>query len=426
MVTHEAGLRTPNAAWLKALEIAILVAAILISISVILKQSGVVPGAPMDQHFVETVNIQLLRSNGHWVFQYPNLQHAGGISSSLTAGLYKLIIPTTHENLNWHFRIFSMATLLISSFSLFQTAIPKNPGLRTAAFLIIATSGFQFLEPTSEVVAATFLNLFLIAVLRAWPTLLAALFLTLFGLGKVELTLGAFTLSLFWFYWEHHQGKTRPYRTIVYTGLWLGAFLLPAFLLQGANPLSSSRSSVAFLSTYSGFMRFHQFQSTIPTTGEAMKATTEIVFANARSFPEMVAKHPDLYFDFLGVTAARSIPNIIKVFKFMLLPLAAVMIRWKEVRENRFLLWAGLLAAVCILLPSWLVIYVRMRYIAKVLPALIAGTIAGCLELSQSDNLTNKSLSNKGLSNKGLLRMTWISAILTIAWQVAGLTAYQD
>ena len=62
-----------------------------------------------------------------------------------------------------------------------------------------------------------------------------------------------------------------------------------------------------------------------------------------------------------------------------------------------------------------------MRYIAKVLPALIAGTIAGCLELSQSDNL-----SNKGLSNKGLLRMTWISAIMTIAWQVAGLTAYQD
>jgi hypothetical protein len=173
-------------------------------------------------------------------------------------------------------------------------------------------------------------------------------------------------------------------------------------------------------------MRFHQFQSTIPTAGEAMKATTEIVFANARSFPEMVAKHPDLYFDFLGVTAARSIPNIIKVFKFMLLPLAAVMIRWKEVRENRFLLWAGLLAAVCILLPSWLVIYVRMRYIAKVLPALIAGTIAGCLELSQSDNQTNKSLSNKGLRNKGLLRMTWISAILTIAWQVAGLTAYQD
>ena len=309
-----------------------------------------------------------------------------------------------------------MATLLISSFFLFHTAIPGNPGLRTAAFLIIATSGYQFLEPSSEVIAATFLNLFLIAVLRSWPTLWAAFFLTLFGLGKVELTLGALILSLFWFYWEYHQGKARPYRTIVYTGLWLGAFLLPAFLLQGANPLSGSRSSTAFLSAYSGFMRFHQFQSTTMTTHEAMEATTGTLFANAATLPEMVAKHPDLYFDFLGVSAARSIPNIITVFKFMLFPTAAVVIQWKGVRENRFLLWAGLLAAACILLPSWLVIYVRMRYIAKVLPAIIAGTIAGSLELSR----------NNKQGNNGLLRVTWISAILTIAWQVVGLTGYQD
>jgi len=309
-----------------------------------------------------------------------------------------------------------MATLLISSFFLFQTAIPRNPGLRTAAFLIIATSGYQFLEPSSEVIAATFLNLFLIAVLRSWPTLWAAFFLTLFGLGKIELTLGALILSLFWFYWEYHQGKARPYRTIVYTGLWLGAFLLPAFLLQGANPLSGSRSSTALLSAYSGFMRFHQFQSTTMTTDEAMKATTGTLLANAATLPEMVAKHPDLYFDFLGVSAARSIPNIITVFKFMLFPTAAVVIQWKGVHENRFLLWAGLLAAACILLPSWLVIYVRMRYIAKVLPAIIAGTFAGSLELSR----------NNKQDNNGLLRVTWISAILTIVWQVVGRTGYQD
>jgi hypothetical protein len=412
MVTQEAGQQTPNTAWLKALEITFLVAAILISISVILKESGVVPGAPMDQHFVETVNIQLQRTNGHWVFQYPNLQHAGGITSSLTAGLYKLIIPTSHENLNWHFRIFSMTTLLISSFALFQTAIPKNPGFRTAAFLIIATSGFQFLQPSSEVLAATFLNLFLIAVLRAWPKLLAAFFLALLGLSKVELTLCAVILSILWFYWEHHQGRARAYTTILYTWLLIGVFLLPAFVLQGSNPANASRSTTAFLSTYSGFMRFHQFQSNTPTTGEAMKATKEIIFADAKTFPEMVAKHPDLYFDFLGVTAARSIPSILKVFKLMLLPLVLVAMRWKELQKNRFLLWAGLLAAACILLPSWLVIFVRMRYIAKVLPALIAGTIAGSLELSRS--------------NKGLLRVTWISASLTIAWQILGLTAYQD
>jgi hypothetical protein len=411
MVTHEAGLRTPNAAWLKALEIAILVAAILISISVILKQSGVVPGAPMDQHFVETVNIQLLRSNGHWVFQYPNLQHAGGISSSLTAGLYKLIIPTTHENLNWHFRIFSMATLLISSFSLFQTAIPKNPGLRTAAFLIIATSGFQFLEPTSEVVTATFLNLFLIAVLRSWPTIVAGLFLALFGLGKVELTLAATALSLFWCYWKFRQREKNAWLCLVVTWLWMSALLLPGLVVQGANPFIASRSTTAFLSAYTGFMRPHQVQSLGKLTeGQITAQTLQRVFDGSTTFPEIVGKHPKLYADYLGVSAARSIPNLLGVFKFMTIPIIAVFANWKRIHSNRFLVTASLIAAICILAPSWMVIFVRMRYIAKVLPAITAATLAGSLELK----------------NNNIHRLTIACVVSTIVYQLAGFSGYQD
>jgi hypothetical protein len=41
LATHEAGHQTPNTGWQKALEITIQVAAILISISLIIKQSGV-------------------------------------------------------------------------------------------------------------------------------------------------------------------------------------------------------------------------------------------------------------------------------------------------------------------------------------------------------------------------------------------------
>lgn len=411
MVTQETGHQTPTAAWPKALEISVLVAAILISISVILKESGMVPGAPMDQHFVETVNIQLQRTNGHWVFQYPNLQHAGGISSSLTAGLYKLIIPTSHENLNWHFRIFSMATLLISSFALFQTAIPKNPGLRTAAFLIIATSGFQFLEPSSEVVAATFLNLFLIAVLRSWPTLSAAFFLALFGLSKVELTLCAVVLSLFWFYWEHHQGKARAYMTFAYTWLLIGTFLLPAFMLQGANPLNGSRSTTAFLSAYTGFMRPHQVKSLSSLTDEQItEATLQKVFSGSTSFPEIATKHPKLYADYLGVSAARSIPNILGVFKFMAIPTLVVFGSWKRIHRNRFLLAASLIATICILAPAWMVIFIRMRYIAKLLPAITAATLAGSLELK----------------SKNIQLLTISCAAITIIYQLFGLSAYQD
>jgi len=60
----------------------------------------------MGQHFAETVNVQLHRTNGHWVFQYPNLQNAGGITASLSAGFNKLIIPTNHKNLNRSFPYF--------------------------------------------------------------------------------------------------------------------------------------------------------------------------------------------------------------------------------------------------------------------------------------------------------------------------------
>lgn len=395
-----------------ALELIILVAALAISAALILKGEGTVPSPPMDQHFVETVDLQIQRVNGHWKFQYPNLQYAGGITSSLAAGLYKLIIPTTHANLNWHFRIFSMAGLLISSFYLFRTAIPRNPGLRMAALLVVATSGFQLVQPSSDVISGTFLNLFLIAALRTWNKPLTALFLALFGLGKVELTLGAIALSLLWFAWEQHQGHAKPMQGMLLTWMWMGLLIVPALVLKGSNPFMESRSTVAFLSAYSGFMRFHQFQAGVPSTGEAIKATETIVFAKAHSFPEIVLKYPRLYFDYVGVSAARSIPNVLAVFKFMAIPGIYVAMQWRQLRYNQFLLFAALIAALCILLPSWLVIFVRMRYIAKVLPAITAATIACSLELSAA--------------HPRILRITWISTFLTVSWQILALSPYQD
>jgi hypothetical protein len=123
--------------------IAILIASIVISASFILKESGVVPAQPMDQHFADTINLKISYDQSGWIFHYPSLQNAGGITSSLLAGIYKLLIPTTHENLNWHIRIFAMATYLASSFFLFRTFI-ANHYARILAFLIIASSGFQF------------------------------------------------------------------------------------------------------------------------------------------------------------------------------------------------------------------------------------------------------------------------------------------
>lgn len=398
---------------LQWLEFLVLVAALVISCAVILGGDGSVPSPPMDQHFVETVNLKIQRTNGHWQFQYPNLQYAGGISSSLAAGLYKLIIPTSHSNLNWHFRIFCMAGLLLSSFYLFRTAIPKHAGLRIAALLVVATSGFQLVQPSSDVICGTFLNLFLIAALRSWSKPLTALFLALFGLGKVELTLGAIALSILWFAWEYRQGFSKPMEGMILTWLWIGILLLPALVLKGSNPFVGSRSTVAFLSAYTGFLRPHQVINPRPLTDEQITALTLTrVFGGAQSFPEIALNNPRLYGDFLGVSAARSIPNIGLVFKFMLLPFAGVCMSWKRISENWFLLFATLIACACILIPSWLVIFVRMRYIAKVLPAVTAATLACSVEL--------------GRKNNGSIRLAWAGASLTILWQLFQLSPYQD
>jgi hypothetical protein len=398
--------------WQNILELAILVAALLISTLIIFKGSGVVPKPYMDQHFVGTVDLHVRYEEGHLIFQYPNLMHSGGITSSLLAGIYKLIIPTSPDNLNWHFKTFAMLGCLTSSFFLLRTAIPQHLSLRLLGFFLIATSGYQLLEPSSDVVSAVFLNLFFIAVLRRWPKLLAAFFLATFGLCKVELTLCASVLAILWFFWERHLAAPKAWLTLVFTALIMGAYLAPSFVLAGSSPLSSDRSSTAFFSAYRDFMRLHQFQTVPPSEEEAGALIRQTVFRDAPSFRDVLSKHPDLYFDYVGVSAARSLPNIFKVFKLMLIPFLLVVGQIGVVKQNKFILLGSILTAACILLPSWLVIYVRMRYIAKVLPLVTTATIASALELSQR--------------RKIVLPLVWVCGLSTLLWQVLSLTPYQD
>lgn len=398
--------------WQNSLEVAILAVALLLSALVILQGSGVVPKPLMDQHFVETVNLQLRREDGHFVFQYPNLMHSGGITSSLIAGIYKLIIPTTPSSLNWHFKIFAMAGWLVSSFVLLRTVIPRVLSLRILGFLIIATAGFQLLEPSSDVISASLLNLFFIAVLRRWPTILTAFILATFALCKVELILSATALALFWFVWEWRQGRAKSYLTIVFTALFLSFYLAPAFILSGSNPFTSDRSTTAFFSAYRDFLRWHQFQLVPPTEQEAELAMRNTLFRDAPTFRDVLRQHPDLYFDYVGISAARSLPNVMKVFKFMAIPFILILFQVRSIKENKYLLLGSVLVTACILLPAWLVIFVRMRYIAKSLPLVIAVTIACALELAPK--------------RKVYLRLVWLCGLSSILWQVFALTPYQD
>lgn len=368
---------------LKYAQLAILVASILISAWFILLDTGVVPSFPMDQHFVESVNLAPRYLNGKWAFQYPSLQNSGGITSSLIVGTYKLLVPTNHENLNWHIRIFAMATFLASTFALARTFVVDR-AIQLLAFLIIACSGFQLLQPSSDLFAGTLLNLFFIAAVKKWPRVLTALFLAAFGLCKVDMILAALLLATFWSWWEHREGLGNSIRGFAFTLAWLIFFLLPGFVVQGASPLGGSRSMIAFMSAYTEFFGYHQFLGSPPAdlANPAETARTTI-FSGASSFPEIVRRFPTLYLDFIGISAARSLPNIIHVFKLMLIPLAIVFLRQKDIKQNRFLLWGSLIAAVCVIVPAWLVIYLRLRYAVKIAAPLVVIALTGSMELGQ-------------------------------------------
>jgi hypothetical protein len=384
--------------------IAILMASIVISASFILKESGVVPAQPMDQHFADTINLKISYAKSGWIFHYPSLQNAGGITSSLIAGIYKLLIPTTHENLNWHIRILAMATYLASSYFLFRTFI-ANHYARILAFLIIASSGFQLLQPSSDLFAATLLNLSFIGASLRWPRIWTALFLAGFGLCKVDMILAALVLALGWWLWERQQKRPHPELGPIFTLLWLVLLLLPGFVVSEANPFSGSRSLIAFLSAYVDFFGYHQFHKLPASELHSLIEDVRLqVFGGANSFVEIVTRYPALYFDFVGVSGARSLPNLVNTFKFMLIPIAVVYFRHKQITGHRLLLWGALIAAICVILPTWLVIFMRIRYAVKIVVPLVAVALSGCLELGHHD--------------RRYVKLAWACGIGSIIWQL--------
>jgi len=392
--------------------VAIFVASLIVSAAFILRDSGVVPAHPMDQHFAATVDLGIRHSEGHWTFHYPALQNSGGITSSLIAGIYKLIVPTSKATLNWHIRILAMVMYLGSSWLLVRSLIATTPA-RILAYLLICISGFQFIQPSSDLFAGTFLSLSLVALRQAWPLPLTGLLLAIFGLCKVDMIVAAVVIAVLWGFWEHKRGRKHPERLALVTFGWLLLFLAPAFLIQGSNPMSGNRSLLAFLSSYTEFLGYHQFTGFQPAAGiDAMGTAKDTIFPGVKNLVDVVTKYPKLYFDFAAVSAARSLPNLVDAVKLMLFPFGLVIIQNKKLVTLRPLLIVLLVAIAFTLIPAWLVIYVRLRYVVKLFPAIIAIAVGGCLELSGTNKWANPVLWTCGISS-----LAWEAYFLRDMWQ---------
>lgn len=328
---------------------------------------------PMDQSFISAADLRVGRSNGTWFFKYPNLMYSGGISSSLTVGIYKLIVPTSTENLNWHIRIFATIAYLTSAYLLILKLVRTLP-LRTLAFLTIASSALQFVQPSSELLAGSFLTLFLYTVLSRWPFIISSLLLALFGLSKVEMFVAAIAIAVTWWIWELRRGNHNSIQAIAFTALWMLLFLIPSFIFQGANPQEMDRSMVSFRFTYAELFFPHQFRSAADSVESSVALLREGPLKGSNSVFAFIRNHPGRYYDYLALSFFRGLEQTVQTFKFMLIPLALAMAQ--PSRRLRPLVALILIGAFLTLVPAWLFAYVRIRYFVKLFPALIAISIA--------------------------------------------------
>ena len=209
----------------------------------ILSGGGRAPAHPMDQSFVY-VDLHIYYNGTNWVFRYPRLSWSGGITGSLIVGLYKLLIPTSVETLNWHVKILSAMLFLASVFWLAR-AYKLDRLSQIAVLAIVASSGLLLLEPSTEVLAGAFLNFFAIAIRWHRHAILQALPLAVFSLIKVELLPVGVGVAVFWAAASGLPARMRLTFLAAFV-FCLAALVAPAVYLYGVEGVLSGRSLEAF------------------------------------------------------------------------------------------------------------------------------------------------------------------------------------
>ena len=63
-------------------------------------------------------------------------------------------------------------------------------------------------------------------------------------------------------------------------------------------------------------------------------------------------------------------------------------------------------------IPTWLIIHVRLRYVVKLVPAIIAIAVGGCMELSPTNMQAGLILWTCGLGS-----LAWEACFLDDTWQ---------
>lgn len=311
---------------------------------------------PMDQGFVY-IDLGIRRSpSGHWVFQYPRLHWAGGITGSLLVGIYKLVVPTTVETLNHHVKLLVGLLYLGSAYVLALLYIASSVQ-RIVFLLIVGTAGLHILEPSAEAIAAFYLNMFVISAKLRWPVVIRAGWLVAFALVKSELVVvGAFIAVLAaWI-----DGQTWKHR-LTFLGLFAAGLLAltaPSWYLHG---MAGDRGLGALKASYCG--GWYLSDPEVCANG--------FFKPEIRSTLQFILTRPTSYMTFLALAAPFIVLGMAKSLgaSLIALPVLSYRLRGARLAHDDLRLAAVLVVAVVSsALIGWAVGHMFPRYMTRVYP----------------------------------------------------------
>ena len=337
-----------------------LAAVIMMSAVAILSQNGRVPAHPSDQAFVTTADLRIGQENSGWYFHYPHLQWSGGITGSLAVGVYKLIVPTSPEHLNHHIKIFAMILFFIAGYLLASQYLKTRTGL-LLFIAIMATAGFQLMDPTSELIATAYLLAFLYGIAKGWNFIITTFLLACFGLSKAELPLVAAAMMLCWVW----VSPSRRLKMLIIGSfiLWVIFFIAPGLYLYGGETIAGGRAFAAFSDHYVRLMAKYKLLALPPDLDFPRVLRAE--FPGARSLVNIIAGYPQKYLTYVSICALTNLLVFMRVFKAIAGVLALRLIHYKEKMVSNHFEPMVLTGFIALAVPHTLVAAFRARYLLK-------------------------------------------------------------
>jgi hypothetical protein len=243
--------------------------------------------------------------------------------------------------------------------------------IEVAVLTIVATSGLLLLEPSTEVLAGAFLNLFAVTIRWHRQAILQGILLAVFSLVKVELLPIGVAVAAFWAFASGYPAKSRLAFMVAFV-MCVAAFIAPAIYLYGSEGLLSGRAFESFTTGYCFLFN----------AGASGQNCVQVDMPGANSMRDVVLGHTEDYLAFLAIATMQSLKNIFFTLNLLAFsPLLMFRLAFASMQsDDQNLARITLLAVLLTFAVTIPFVFLFPRYLTKLLGLLLVAGFLGLRE----------------------------------------------